>query len=203
MTKTTSVAGALILALGLAAGCDESETVTVAPTGMPPVALTDAQIAGVLLAANQGEVMEAQAARPKLSASQATTFADRMIADHGPAIAREEALFAQQGLTAAPSDVMQMLQADAMANVQTLQSTPAGTFADLTYLCMQVRDHEKVLNIADTQLQTASNAALANEVSTVRQTVQAHLVLAQSAVQTLAGTGDLNAACANYGGATP
>jgi putative membrane protein len=201
MTIMRSMLGMTLAAAALLGGCNDNELNEhqVNPTGMG-APFSDAEAAQVLLTANMGEVMEAQAALPKLTDGNAMQFAQRMIDEHSAAITNEQQVFAQNGITPTASDASTMLMNDATANVQTLQTTSAvGDAYDLTYLCMQVRDHATVVSLIDIRASSLGNAAVLAEARAVRAAAQMHLSLAQQIVASISGV-DVVSACAPYGG---
>ena len=214
--RMTITVAALIAAGALATGCDDEaepgELHVDFGVGTTSTAPSDSQLAQLLLTANMGEVAKAQAARPKLSSAQGQQFADRMVTEHSAAITREQMLYSQLAITPVSSAASDMLLSQTNADLQRLQSTPAGTGFDLTYLCMSIREHAQVLALVDANTPSATNAQLRAEAQRVRTAVADHLQAAEDATLAVGhGTGtnaagnagppkDLPAICAPYGG---
>jgi len=151
--------------------------------------LTDPQIAAVTSTANEGEVLQANTARPKLTNSSAQGFADMMVTMHTAAQARQSALLMQKGITPEPNAISTMLKQESDAIVAQLSAAPAPV--DLAYMTAQVMVHQKVLNTLDTVLiPAADDPALKADLSTTRGEVSAHLNMATSIRDQLAASGD-------------
>lgn len=214
-SRSIKVMAALLLAASaLAAGCDDDDDRARGANLDLGVAqgLSDAQLAQLLLTANMGEVAKAEAAQPKLADAQAQRFAQRMVSEHGTAITREQALFAQLKISPTPSALSDRLASEANAAVQALQATPPGSGFDLTYMCLQVREHAEVVALLDANAPGARNTQLQAEAHAVRTTAADHLAAAEditvaigsragSFAATNAGPGkDLGTICAPFGG---
>jgi putative membrane protein len=151
--------------------------------------LTDPQIAAVTSVANDGEVLQANTARPKLTNPSAQGFADMMVTMHTAAQARQSALLMQKGITPEANAVSAMLKQESDAIVAQLSAAPAPV--DLAYMSAQVTVHQKVLNTLDTVLiPSADDPALKADLMTTRGEVSAHLNMATSIRDQLAASGD-------------
>ena len=165
------------------------------------VASTDAQIAGIALAANSGEVSEAQLAESKSTNSAVLQFAAMMITDHTAAIGRLQALLRAQDLTTADSAERQKLTATTTQTINTLFGE-SGAMFDKTYAVSQVTAHQAVLALFDQKLITgAQNAALKSELQMERTAVMTHLTMAQTLVSTLSPDGGTATGTGGSGGA--
>jgi putative membrane protein len=168
-------------------------------------ASTDAQIAGIALAANSGEVSEAQLAESKSTNSAVLQFAAMMITDHTAAIDRLQQVLRAQSLTTADSAERQALTAMTTQTINTLFGE-SGAMFDKTYAASQVTAHQAVLALFDQKLITgAQNAALRSELQMERTAVMTHLTMAQALVSTLspdAGTSTGAGGAAGAGGST-
>ena len=148
-------------------------------------ASTDPQIAGVALAANSGEVLEAQLAQSKSTNASVLDFAAMMVTDHNAAITRLQAVLQAQKLTTADSAERQSLTAMTTQTVNTLFAE-SGAMFDKTYAASQVTAHQMVLSLFDQKLiPGAQNAALKSELQMERTAVMTHLTMAQTLVSTL------------------
>jgi len=146
--------------------------------GVAALALSDAQILLVLDTLNQGEVEEAYAALPRLTASDVRAFAQRMVDDHSDA--RQAVLATADALDVAPmpSDTQAELQSESMEHVAMLRTTPAGAL-DATYVNLEVDAHAEALELLDDLAAAADAAQLDTLIATLRATVQQHYEAAQ------------------------
>jgi putative membrane protein len=209
----------LVLSLfALAAGaCDrEKGAATGAEKAADPPApraqgsLSDAQVMGVLVTANQGEIELSQAGMARLSDPAVKTFAQNMIQHHGESLDKAKQAASDAKLDIAKSDVTAKLESDARAETSKLQAgtgspsasgTPAsagggsGSAPDLDFMCAQIRLHKGVLDTIESQLAPAAqDARVKEQVSATRPVVKAHLEEAQGIVQKLSGK-SADAAC--------
>jgi putative membrane protein len=167
------------------AGGGGGTTATGGNGGAAAAATTDAQIAGVALAANNGEVTEAQLAQSKSTNAALLQFAAMMITDHTAAINRLQQVLTAQSLTVADSAERQSLTAMTTQTINTLFAE-SGAMFDRTYAMSQVTAHQMVLTLFDQKLITgAQNAALKSELQMERTAVMTHLTMAQALVSTL------------------
>ena len=150
---------------------------------------TDAQIAGIALTANSGEVSEAQLAQSKSTNTAVLAFAAMMITDHTAAINRLQQVLDAQHLTVADSAERQGLTAMTTQTINTLFAE-SGAMFDRTYAMSQVTAHQMVLTLFDQKLITgAQNAALKSELQMERTAVMTHLTMAQALVSTVSPDG--------------
>jgi putative membrane protein len=141
-------------------------------------ALSDAQILLVLDTLNQGEVEEAYAALPRLSAAEVKAFAQLMVTHHSAA--RQSIADTATALNEAPtpSDTQAELKDEAEAQVSRLRTTPTASL-DATYVDLQVRAHAEALTLLDALATAADAAELATLLATLKTTVQQHYERAQ------------------------
>ncbi len=198
MTRRTRVARACALALALAAACDETDHGGTRAVQSTPTALTDPQLAQLLLTLNAGEVMQADAVLGRLGDVGAQALAQRMATEHSEAVQREERLFASRGMAPQQSSVSKPLGAQLQADAQRLRLIAPGATLDRTYACLQVREHAMALTLLDQIASVAVDAGLRAEVATVRASVQDHLATAQSVVGAIGAGGDVATTCAGY-----
>jgi putative membrane protein len=142
--------------------------------------LNDAQIAGVSLAANNGEVEQNMIATTKATTPDLRAFASDMVAMHTAASARETALAATLMVTPQDSPVTQMLQSMSQETVAMLNGLDGSEF-DAVYVKSQVDAHEQVLMlVVGTLLPQAQAPELRDELTAMRETVMGHLDRARS-----------------------
>jgi putative membrane protein len=118
----------------------------------PPVeqALTDAQIAGIAIAAHLGEVEQGRVAQTKGADARIKRYAATMIQHHGDAAKATEKALAKSGLKTAESDLSMKLAGDSQALVESWK-TVKGTDFDKAYIDAQVRQHGDVLSRCSTR----------------------------------------------------
>jgi len=131
-----------------------------------------------------------------------------MITEHSAALQHEQTLFSQLGITPEDSPTNQMLVAQTMTDVQQLQSLSPGLSFDFTYMCMQIRNHNQLVQLLDAQTAGIQNAQLRAEAQMIRATALDHAMAAEAVVTAAtAGTGTggtgVSAACAPFGGSGP
>jgi putative membrane protein len=147
--------------------------------------LTDAQIAGVMNAANDAEVQQARIAQQKAKHPRVKKFAAMMISDHGSARKKQQALLDKSGMIPSSSNLMTQLNTDAQSTLQSLQSASAGDF-DLVYMDAQITAHQQVLVALDRDLiPAAQDAELKALLEEVRPKIAEHLKQAQEIRQLL------------------
>lgn len=192
---------AVVLMLGVVAGCRrQSEegaanmgtpgaadtTGGMAPTAPPaatpaPTAptLTDAQIAQIALAANSADSASGMLARGKAVAADVKEFARRMVTDHSSLNKQATDLAKRLNLMPAPSDASTDLQNKAASALKELEGKTGKDF-DKAYIDHEVAFHQEVLNALDQQLiPNAQNAELKQLLQTARMGVQQHLDMAK------------------------
>ncbi|QSQ25116.1 DUF4142 domain-containing protein [Pyxidicoccus parkwayensis] len=153
------------------------------------IALTDAEIAQVVLVANDGEVMLAQAILTRAVDASVRDFNTRMVNEHTAARQRAEQMFQAQGIQPKDSVVSQHLQEEVQRLMSALEKAPDAKF-DLAAMDAQLTAHARTALTADALLAPqAQNAALQQELQTERVTVQQHLDAA-AALQTALYAGD-------------
>ncbi len=149
------------------------------------VMLTDAQIMGVLLVANAGEVMLGQVGQAKATDPTARDFNARMVTLHTEVIQRLEQLGQAQGLAPAESPVSQHLQLTTQRTVELLDAVQGPHF-DISVMDAQVAAHAGTALLGDGLLaQQVQNPELKKELMAIRQTVQMHLQEASNIQVTL------------------
>lgn len=140
--------------------------------------LTDGQILKVLSTANMGEIMQANAALPKLQNSQVRSFAQGMIKQHGANEQKGQALGNRLQLVPQVSHTSNALQAD--SNQIVTKISQANSAVDKDYMMSQIMVHSKVLQTIDTQLlPNAKNPELRNMLVETRSAVAMHLKMAE------------------------
>src|SRR5882762_11486127 len=99
----------------------------------PDTAMTDANIEGVVIAANVIAIHNARLAQSTSNNDAVKTFAAQMVTDHTSVNAKVNEFAARAGITAHASDVSRRLTSDAEAKRSTLKGLPAGAI-DKAYI---------------------------------------------------------------------
>jgi putative membrane protein len=148
-------------------------------SGTAAAALTDGQIAAIMLDANSGEVQAAQVALSRSNTSAIQTFANRMVTDHSAASAALQSVLNAANITAADSAQRQTLANQTTQALNTLWAAPAASF-DAAYAQSQVTMHQAVMQLLQSQLiPHVQNAALKSELQSELAAVMSHLADAQ------------------------
>lgn len=154
----------------LQAPSDESAK---APTDRP---LSDAEVIGVAIAANQGEVQLAEIALKRATTPDVKQFAGKMKTGHQEALQKDKALQKKTKITAAESDVASSLKSDVADATKDLR-TKTGKDFDRAYVESQAKAHKDVLILIDNRLlPSATNGELKASLSEMRRHVADHLV---------------------------
>lgn len=177
MKSITSLPAAL-LALGVAAGA-------MAQGGSP----SDAQIAAIVVTANQVDIDAGTLAKTKAHAKEVREFAQRMITDHTGVNKSATELVEKLHVTPETNPTSQSLQQGGDQNLSTLRKLKGAAF-DKAYVDHEVAYHEAVLSAVDkTLIPSAHNAELKALLVKVRPAFVAHLDHAKQIQATLAKRG--------------
>jgi putative membrane protein len=158
------------------------------PTPAPKAAaLNDAQIAAIVVAANQVDVDAGNLALKKTQNAQVKDLAQRMVTDHTAVNQAAGALVGKLGVTPEETDASKGLTkggADTRAELEKLD----GAAFDKAYVDNEVAYHEAVIGVLDAQLiPAAANAELKKTLVDVRPAFLAHLEHAKQVQTALAG----------------
>jgi putative membrane protein len=185
----------LLLAMAVAAtGCAKdnaddtaasTDSTAVAPAPAP-TAITDPQIAMIVVVANSGDSAAGELAKTKGTNAEVKEFGQRMVTDHGAVNAEATALVTKLNVTPEESDASRSMAADGQANMTNLQGQSGAAF-DKAYIDHEVMMHQQVLDALDQQLiPGAQNAELKALLEKVRPAIASHLESAK-AIQTKLG----------------
>jgi putative membrane protein len=164
--------------------------------------MKDAQVLGVLVTANQGEIDFSQAYVDQASDPQVKSFAQMMIKHHTDGLAKTRQAATDAKITVDQSDVTRHLESDVKTERTKLASAKTGQDSDLAYMCAQIRMHQGVLTTIDNKLTPAAqDAKVKTAVSETRPVVASHLDQAKQIVQKLSG-GSVESGCKAHGGTT-
>lgn len=147
--------------------------------------LSDDQVIQVVRTANLGEIAQAEVALERAVDPEVRAYAQEMITDHTAANQMATALAMAEGLTPRASALSRELTQESNAIVNWLEITPLPLF-DRSYMQSQVEVHAEVLRIIDeVLLPSAADPQLDEFLATMRTAVAAHLMHAQTILETL------------------
>lgn len=173
------------------AACKDKEETRSAPTTAPAVAepgsaatpsptpatptLNDAQIAAIVVAANQVDIDAGQLAIKKAKNPEVKKFAERMVTDHTAVNKAAAELVAKLKVTPQESDASKSLAAggsDTRAKLEKLE----GDAFDRAYVDNEVAYHDAVIGVLKSQLiPAASNKELKDALVGAQPAFDAHL----------------------------
>lgn len=150
------------------------------PSDSDERALSDAQIAGIMEAANTAEVQQGSIAQQNAQRQEVRDFATMMVKEHGKALEDGQRLSTKAGFGSASSDITSELRADNQGIISELNESDASDF-DEEYIEHQIEVHQKVLKLLDDELiPNAVNPELRSSLLATRPVVAAHLERARS-----------------------
>lgn len=139
-----------------------------------------ADIAAVMVAANDGEIAQGQVATSRASSDEVRAFAQMMLNDHTAANTSASALFADRGITPSETDTSRTLRQSSAETVAAISSYSGSAF-DRVYMDAQVTAHEWLLRTLDTNMiPSAEDSRLRDLLTAQRASVAAHLERARS-----------------------
>jgi len=162
--KTSSIVlgSALFLAASLAG----------AQGAAPP---TDAQIAHIVVTANQVDIDAGKLAESKGSNKEVKAFGKQMVTDHSGVNQQATALVTKLKVTPADNPTSHSVKNGGAENVKNLQSLSGAAF-DNAYIAHEIAYHEQVLDVIDKVLiPNAKNAELKELIIKVRPAFVGHL----------------------------
>ena len=135
----------------------------------------DAQIAHIVVTANQVDIDAGKLAEKRGSSAEVKAFGKQMVTDHSGVNKQATALV--QKLKVKPEDnaTSQSLKAGGDKNIANLKTLKGGAF-DKAYVDQEVAYHQAVLDAIDkTLIPSAQNAELKALITKVRPAIDAHL----------------------------
>lgn len=185
-SRMAVLVGSFLIVTALAASCgnkadqeasDANPQTASEPTPAP--SLTDANIAAIVVTANQVDIENAKAALGKTKNDAVKAFANQMVADHTSVNQQATDLAAKLSLTPEENDTSRQLQQNAEATRKMIGESNGAAF-DKSYVANEVAYHQAVLEMLDqTLIPGATNAELKSLLQSVRPAFQAHLEHAQ------------------------
>ena len=147
--------------------------------GVAAQAPNDAQIASIVVVANQVDIDAGHLAESKASSTDVKSFAKQMVTDHTGVNKQAVALVTKLGVTPQDNPTSQSLKKGGEDNMKSLKSLK-GTAFDKAYIDHEVAYHQQVLDAIDkTLIPSAQNAELKALLVAVRPAFVAHLEHAQ------------------------
>ena len=139
------------------------------------IALSDAEILGVIQAVNQAEIDSGNMADTTSSNSDVKSFARLMLKEHYKAYAALKDLSVRQKITPQNNWLSDKVKADEEKHLESLDRQQ-GILFDLDYASHEVEFHEKMLRLWDEKLiPQAQNEELKRLLADVRSAVERHL----------------------------
>ena len=176
--RVTKTVLAFILVVGAASCASMRDDISV-PAGLPP-----ADVAGIVMTANEGEVQQGQAAASKASSADVRSFAQMMVSDHTNALNMARDTFTKAGVTPAENATTQCLRENSRGTITNL-GTYSGAAFDRAYMQSQVDIHQWLLTAMDTSLIPSTSGSARTLLETQRASVAAHLDQARRILNTL------------------
>jgi putative membrane protein len=158
--------------------------------GTPGEALTDPQIAAIVIAANQADIDAATLAKSRSKNKDVLSFAGLMIKDHSSVNKKAKQLATKLKIKPEETATSRALEKGGKENLAALKKLKGAAF-DKAYIDQEVTAHEQVLStINDKLIPSAQNAELKALLEKVAPVIQAHLDHAKELQGKLsAGTG--------------
>jgi len=141
---------------------------------------SDAQIASIVVTANQVDIDAGKLAESKGSNAEVKAFGKQMVTDHSGVNKQAVALVTKLKVTPEDNPTSQSLKKGGDDNLKNLKTLSGAAF-DRAYIEHEVVYHQAVLDALDkTLIPNAQNAELKNLLVTVRPAFVAHLEHAKS-----------------------
>ncbi len=180
--RPVALAVALLVAFALA-GSERARAAEPAPSAPP----TDAEIAHIVVTANQVDVDAGELAKKKAHDAEVKGFAERMVVDHTAVNQKAAALAKKLALTPEDNPTSQSLASGGEQNRAALAKLSGAAF-DKAYIDHEVAYHQQVLDAIDKVLEpNAKNVELKALIQDVRPAIAAHLEHAKRIQARLAG----------------
>ena len=150
-----------------------------ANAGLGDTKLSDAEIAHVVVTANDIDIEAGKLAKTKAAREDVKAYAHRMITDHTDVNRQAKDLVKKLNVTPQDNKISQSLKKDARKNMEKLQRLSSKEF-DEEYIDGEIDLHKKVIEVADDKLvPNAKNEELKALLLQVRPTLLSHLEHAQ------------------------
>lgn len=137
--------------------------------------LSDGEVLGVVIAANDGEVQMADQATKKAKSKDAKDFAAMMKTHHSQGLTKAKATATKTKIAAADSDLQSFLKTDTEKTIKDLKDKD-GTAFDKAYVDSQLSAHKAVLAAIDNRLvPSAQNGEVKTLLTDTRKVVSEHI----------------------------
>jgi putative membrane protein len=147
---------------------------------------SDAQIASIVVTANQVDIDAGKLAESKGSNAEVKAFGKQMVTDHSGVNKQAVALVTKLKVKPEDNDTSKSLKSGGADNVKNLEKLSGAAF-DKAYVDHEVAYHQAVLDAIDkTLIPSAQNAELKSLLVSVRPAFVAHLEHAKMLQATLA-----------------
>jgi putative membrane protein len=158
-----------------------------APASAGAQAVNDAQIASIVVTANQVDIDAGQLATTKARSPEVKSFGQLMVKDHTGVNTSATELVTRLKVTPQDNPTSQSLKAGGQANVTKLKGLSGDAF-DVAYVEHEVAYHQQVLDAVDkTLIPNAKNEELKALLVKVRPAFVAHLDHAKTLLASLRG----------------
>jgi putative membrane protein len=138
-------------------------------------ALSDANIAAIVVAANTIDIKAGKLAEKKSDNAEVKGFGEMMVRDHEAVNKQAKDLVTKLGVTPVDNDLSKKLKSDAAKTYSSLKSKKGAEF-DRAYVDNEVAYHQAVISVIDTMLiPAAQNAELKALLQQVLPAFVAHL----------------------------
>ena len=138
--------------------------------------LNDAEIAHIVVTANNVDIEAGKLAKNKASHKDVQGYAHRMIEEHTDVNKQAIDLVTKLKVTPQENDISKSLKADGKKNLDKLNKLMAGNEFDKAYIDGEVKLHEKVIEVADKKLvPNVKNEELKALLIKVRPALVSHL----------------------------
>ncbi|HEX8281990.1 MAG TPA: DUF4142 domain-containing protein [Pyrinomonadaceae bacterium] len=189
--STIGVASALAVAAAMIFGAAPSTATRARALHEPhttrAAAVTDPQIAAIVVAANTVDIEAGKLARSKTKNEKVKQFADTMVTDHTAVNKAAVDLVTRLGVTPEESETSRGLTASGEKERARLSGLSGKAF-DREYIANEVAYHKLVIDAVDkTLIPNAQNAELKATLVSVRPALVAHLQHAEHLQAELAG----------------
>jgi putative membrane protein len=162
-------------------------SIVVAGAAVRAQAPTDAQIASIVVTANQVDIDAGNLAKSKAASKDVKAFAQQMVTDHTGVNKQATDLVTKLKVTPEDNPTSQSLKAGGEKNLTNLKGLSGPAF-DKAYIDNEVAYHQAVLDAVDkTLIPSAKNAELKALLVKVRPAFVAHLEHAKQVQSSLAG----------------
>jgi len=145
------------------------------PAGISAQTVSDAQIASIVVTANQVDIDAGKLAASKATNPEVKKFGQQMVTDHTGVNKQATALVTRLKVTPEDNSTSQSLKAGGDKNIANLRSLKGAEF-DKAYIDNEVTYHQAVIDAIDkTLVPSAQNAELKALLVKVRPAFVAHL----------------------------